>query len=587
MTSQGSYTRNGKILSNRFCAFLLPSILSGIATALDEFVDSIVVSKLLGSSAMSIVNMGMPMMTLYACIYMLLGTGGAAVYARALGKMDRKGAGTSFTGSLMAAALVSILVTAAGFLNIHWLTSLLCNVESLQMDFSRLIKVVLASAPAIILLQFIICYLPAAGYPKFSAALNLIANGINLACDIIYIHFFHTGVEGAAYATLTGYLAAFVVLFIALFRKKIHIQAAPLKLSLVQKIPESIQCGSVYALGQLLLSMKLTYSNHVAAQYAGEGGVVAFSICIQLMSIVSIFISAAVGVMIPLGSSLYGQKDYQGVKIVTKKCITFISVCMAVCIAIFEIFPQFALLLFSVKDAEAADMCCTGIRIFSIVFLFRAVALSFIYELQIIGKTVYSLLLSLFDGFVGIVLISMVLCPVIGINGLWWTYAFTGIILSAAIPMINFAKARRHEPALDVLTLLPKEEECNGVFSKTVAGDMQDYEEMVKQLNEFCLKQGLSKTQATIVSVASEEMSAITLNYYKGQKELLTDIIVRISDCEFNMDFRSLGSPFDVMSNPDTEEFSNLAVLRKIADDLTFDYVMGMNQTRITIKTSK
>lgn len=587
MTKTDSYARNGKILSNRFCAFLLPSILSGIAAALDEFVDSIIVSKLLGSTAMSIVNMSMPMMTMYACIFMLFGTGGAAVYAKFLGQMDRKTAGASFTGSLMAAAIVSILITLVGFLNTDWLTALLCNVESLQMDFSRYTKIVLISAPIIILLQFIICYLPAAGYPKFSAVLNLIANGINLVFDILYIQVFHTGVEGAAYATLTGYIVAFVVLFIAFFRKKIHIQAATPKLSLVRRLPECIRFGSVYALGQLLLSMKLTYSNHIAAQYAGESGVVAFSVCLQLMSIVSIFISAAVGVMVPLGSSLYGQKDYQGVKIVTKKCIIFISACMAVCIAVFEIYPQFAMILFSIKDAEAVDMCCVGIRIFSIVFLFRAVALSLIYELQIIGKTVYSLLLSIFDGVAGIVLISTVLCPFLGVNGLWWAYVFTAIILSIAIPLINFASTRHHEPALDVLTLLPKENECTGVFSKTVTGNMQDYEEVVKQLNEFCLKMGLSKSQSNIVSVASEEMSVITLKHHEGQKNLLTDILVRISDSEFTMDFRSLGSPFDVMSVPDTGEFSNLSVLKKIADDLTFDYIMGMNQTRITIKTSK
>lgn len=586
MATPDSYARNGKILSNRFSAFLLPSILSGIATALDEFVDSIVVSNLLGSSAMSIVNMSMPLMTMYACIFMLLGTGGAAVYARSLGQMNRKGAGISFTGPLIAAVLISILVTLVGLFNINWLTALLCNVKSLQPGFSSYAKVVLISAPMIILLQFIVCYLPAAGYPKFSAALNLIANGINLVFDIIYIKFFNTGVEGAAYATLTGYGVAFALLFIALFLKKIHIQAATPKLSLIRKLPECIRFGSVYALGQLLISIKLTYSNHVAAQYAGENGVVAFSVCIQLMSIVSIFVSAAVGVMIPLGSSLYGQKDYQGVKIVMKRCIIFISVCMAACITFFEVFPQFAIILFSVKDAEAADICCVGIRIFSIMFLFRAVALAFIYELQIIGKTIYSLLLSVFDGFAGILLISMVLCPLMGVNGLWWAYVFSGIIMSAAVPLINFVYTRHHKPSLDVLTLLPKENEFSEVFSKTVTGKMPDYEEVIKQLNEFCLKRGLSKNQANIVSVAAEEMSVITLKHCKGLRNSLTDIIVRISDSEFIMDFRSLGAPFDVMSIPDTGEFSNLFVLKKISDDLTFDYVMGMNQTRITIKNS-
>ena len=49
------------------------------------------------------------------------------------------------------------------------------------------------------------------------------------------------------------------------------------------------------------------------------------------------------------------------------------------------------------------------------------------------------------------------------------------------------------------------------------------------------------------------------------------------------MDYRSIGDPFDLTS-ADPEEYSNLATLKKMVTTVDYNYVMGMNQTRITIR---
>lgn len=54
--------RNDYIVKKQFFHMLLPAILSMIAISLNEFVDSIIVASLLGSTAMSIVALGMPIM---------------------------------------------------------------------------------------------------------------------------------------------------------------------------------------------------------------------------------------------------------------------------------------------------------------------------------------------------------------------------------------------------------------------------------------------------------------------------------------------------------------------------------------------
>ncbi len=51
------YSRRSGNINKKLFQFLLPSLLSGIAISLNEFVDSIIVSQLLGADAMSMVGM--------------------------------------------------------------------------------------------------------------------------------------------------------------------------------------------------------------------------------------------------------------------------------------------------------------------------------------------------------------------------------------------------------------------------------------------------------------------------------------------------------------------------------------------------
>ncbi len=51
------YSRRSGNINKKFFQFILPSLLTGLAFSLNEFVDSIIVSQLLGADAMSMVEM--------------------------------------------------------------------------------------------------------------------------------------------------------------------------------------------------------------------------------------------------------------------------------------------------------------------------------------------------------------------------------------------------------------------------------------------------------------------------------------------------------------------------------------------------
>ena len=93
---------------------------------------------------------------------------------------------------------------------------MLCRNQELLPSFKGYMQVLLLSAPFEIVILTFVSFLPSAGYPGFSTAVNVIANVINIFMDYVYIHFFHMGVNGAAWATLTGYLCATLVVAFAI-----------------------------------------------------------------------------------------------------------------------------------------------------------------------------------------------------------------------------------------------------------------------------------------------------------------------------------------------------------------------------------
>ena len=127
--------RSNRLLFKKFSHFLLPTMITYAAVSLNEFADSMLVSRLLGSEAMAIVGLGMPLMLAMAAIYSLLGGGGATLYAIALGERDHEKAGRSLDAAVLVSLAAGLAMLLLGFLFFPWLSRLLCGNDVLRPEF--------------------------------------------------------------------------------------------------------------------------------------------------------------------------------------------------------------------------------------------------------------------------------------------------------------------------------------------------------------------------------------------------------------------------------------------------------------------
>jgi len=576
-----SAKRNNKLLFKKMMEYLFPTMLTMAALSLDEFVDSMIVSNLLGSNAMAVVGLGSPITMCIAAAYTLLGSGGATLYALSLGKRDNDTAGKALRVSVLTALFVGLAVLLAGFVFFDPLTSVLCKDASLLPAFRPYLRGLLMTAPFVITILTLVEFLPPSGAPKVATAINLIANIFNMVMDYVYIRIFGMGVEGAAYATLTGYALGAILIAYVVGRRKITIPRAKVSARDFCLLGEVAGIGSPSAVSQLGFALKFAFCNNTAVLCGGAAGVVAYSLCNQTLSIVSIFLAALVGASMPLIAVLHGQRDFGGETNMLKTVMRMNVILSLVCFAAFQIIARPLASLYNITGEAEVALAVRAVRIFALMYVFRGFYMILMKYLQAMGRKVYSMFISVFDGFGGIIPIVFVMSGLMGLDGLWWAFPVTSALLLLIVMLVNRRIALRSNGRYTGWLLAAREDEAEEVFDVTLFEDGRSISAVSEELQQFCVGCGLDARSATHSALCVEEMAVYTRNRHK--KNDYMDVLARLYADKIEIDFRSLGDSFDPLVAAEGDAAENIRLLHGIASKLEYSYIMGMNCTRITI----
>ena len=577
-----TYSRSDRLLRKKFFQYLLPTMITYAALSLNEFVDSMLVSNLLDSDAMAIISLGMPLMLVMAAAYSLLGNGGAAIYALSLGRRDHDTAGKSLTAAIAGGLASGLIILVAGNLFFGTFSRMLCHDEALMPEFQVYFRVLLLSSPLLITILTFASFLPAAGYPRHSTFINVVANVINIAMDYVYIRVFGMGVEGAAWATLTGYVSGAVIVAALLAGKKIKVKATRDVIRSMDQMGEIIKRGGPDALTQLGFSLQFAFINAVAGNLAGTAGIVAFSLCIQMNSIVSIFVGALIGSSVPFLSVLHGQRDFRGEEGVLKTALKGQFVIVILSVAVLCLFAPQVAALYNITGAAEAALAVRAIRIYLLTFIVRGAVIVYFRYLMVIGFAGYASLVSALDGFAAIIPVAWIMSIMFGTDGLWFAFPVTAVLIMVFIIIRNHMIDKKEGGRLVGILLLEHDEGAEPVLDVTITNDASSISGISEVLQDVCESSGIDGHEAMKAALAVEEMAVYAANK-KGQNAYM-DILARIYKGNVEIDFRSLGPLFDPFEDTDEDMIENIRLLRGIASKIENDYVLGMNSTRITIE---
>lgn len=572
--------RNDSIIFHKFIQLVFPAFGTAIAISLNEFVDSIMVSQLLGSEAMAIVNIGSPIMLFAACLYALFGIGGSIIYSRLIGEKKKDDADTVFGTAVIVSLCVSVLVMLLGLIFRAPLASILANGSGFEGELYFYLKYLFISYPLVVFVMCIATFLPAMNHPVLGSSCAIIANVVNLLMDYVFIKVFNQGVCGAAMATLFGYLVALLLIIYLFLSKRIScsIKKTLQKLN-IKKIWSIIKSGIADASIQLGFSLAWGFCNAIASGF-GTDGIVAFSFFMQLGSIISIFLAGICNGAIPVYALLYGADDREGIKLLTKKAAIILEICTIASAALFLLFPKVLFGLFDIQLQEQARLCMNSIIAFSIYAPFRSLLVLYRIILNSGGKEKYATAISVTDSIAGVFVFTIVGTKIFGVDGLWYSHVINTLFIILMILLINTLMYNKSHKSISPLFLFSKNRN-DFILDYTITSKTEMISELSEMAIEKCRSNGIDEKTSNFAGILIEEMTVYTHNQCGSDQYI--DILMKKDNDTLKIDFRSIGKPFNPMVKTEKDEQYNVELINKLVKKIVYVYAMGLNTTTLII----
>lgn len=205
-------------ISKRMIFFALPLLLGNLFQQLYNTVDSLILGNFLGSSALAAVSSS------GSLIFMLIGflsgisSGAGVVVSRYFGAKDKNGVHRAVHTTVAFGLVAGVLMTAAGVLLSPQILIWMGTPESVMPESITYLQIYFPGSLGFVMYNIFVGILQAVGDSRHPLYYLMISSVINLVLDILFIEVFHTGVGGAALATVISQGFSAILCFIQLLR---------------------------------------------------------------------------------------------------------------------------------------------------------------------------------------------------------------------------------------------------------------------------------------------------------------------------------------------------------------------------------
>ncbi|MCC8179292.1 MAG: polysaccharide biosynthesis C-terminal domain-containing protein [Planctomycetes bacterium] len=409
---------SGKFSFKQVSAFAWPTIVMLVFMSLYSMVDGAFVANLIGTDALSAVNLVFPLLTLYFGIGIMLATGSAAIVGRKLGEGDEAGARRFMSFILIMSVAFGVVFSLVCFPNLdRILLALGANAEILP-QCRAYAWPLLFFVPAGILQTMFQSYFVTAGRPGLGMITVMLGGVTNIVLDYVFIALAGWGLSGAAFATGIGYCVPAVagLVFFAINRKGALWLIGP-RFDW-RGLAESCINGSSEMVTNLSAAIVTYLFNLTMMQYLGVDGVAAITIVLYAeFCLSSIYYGFSAGVA-PLFSYQFGRGDSAMMKRLFANSLKFVLLCAVAAVGIAFTFSDAIVSLFAPAGSDVFSFASGGLKLFSIAFIFMGINIfaSALFTALSNGKV--SALLS-FIRFIFIAVSIVALPRLFRIEGIW------------------------------------------------------------------------------------------------------------------------------------------------------------------------
>ena len=412
--------------------FAVPTIIMTVFMSFYTMVDGLFVANLIGTDALSAVNLTAPVISAVTAVSTMLAAGGSAVIMKKAGEKKMQEANEDFTCLILVNAAVGLVMSCFGYLVMDSMfASMNLSLQVSEYCHVYLSRYLIFTIPILLMNNFTL-YMIAAGKAALSMICSIAGGVLNIALDYILIAVCDMGIGGAAVATGLGYSVT-AAAGILLFSKKSSLLHFVKPVYRKKTLWDAAVNGSSEMASALVTGIITMMFNWTMLKYAGENGVAAITIIMYvLMFATSLYTGYSYGVA-PMISFFYGEQNHAKLKKLIRLSLKLIGITAAAALVLSLIAAKPLVLVFARLDNPVYDLAVTGNRICSAALIFVGFNVFISGMFTALSNGLISAVLAFSRSFVFMVIAMLILPALFGVTGAWLAVPaaeFTALILS-------------------------------------------------------------------------------------------------------------------------------------------------------------
>lgn len=204
----------------RMILFALPLMLGNLFQQMYNTVDSLIVGRFVGSSALAAVSSSGSLIGMLIGLLSGISSGAGVIVARNFGARDKEGVHRTVHTIVAFGLVAGTVLTAVGVLLSPQILVWMGTPESVMADAVAYLRIYFCGSLAVMMYNVFVGILQAVGDGRHPLYYLIASSIVNLGLDLLFIQAFDAGVGGAALATVISQVVSALLCLIQLMRTK-------------------------------------------------------------------------------------------------------------------------------------------------------------------------------------------------------------------------------------------------------------------------------------------------------------------------------------------------------------------------------
>ena len=428
-------------LTKQYFKYVSQNIFGLLGTSCYILADTYFISQAAGTDGVTLLNLCLPIYNLIFAFGSMIGLGSATRYTILQAQGDAR-AQRYFSNAIFSACILSVPFLLAGIFCPEALLRLMggdAEIVALGVGYTRIF---LLFTPFFMCNYIVSAFTRNDGDPSLAMVATLSGSLFNVVFDYIFMFPMGLGLPGAALATAVSPVLSICICSRHFFKKSNtlrFLRRAPSIRLLAQSCPLGVS-GFV---GELSSGVTTTVFNLLLLRLSGNVAVAAYGVIANFALVATaIFNGVAQGAQ-PLVSACYGKNDSQGAR---KLLFLGTGTALALAAVLYGVVVGFTDPLVAVfnseKSLQMAAFAHTGMRVYFMGYFFAGFNIVAAGYLGAVNRPAEASATSLCRGMAAIVVCSLVLSTLFGMNGVWAAFPASEA-LTALLTVVLLLKKKK------------------------------------------------------------------------------------------------------------------------------------------------